>query len=64
VVIVYAAARRPNGDIRFTVYDPNYPNEPSWVDYKAARRSFDFQKRWYFPGGQVNVMRIYISPCH
>jgi len=27
-------------------------------------RSFDFAKRWYFPGGQVNAMRIYLSPLH
>jgi len=64
VVIVYAAIPKPNGDIRFTVYDPNYPNEPSWVDYIAAESSFSFQKRWYFPGGRVNVMRVFISPFH
>jgi hypothetical protein len=64
VVIVYAAQQRANGDVRFIVYDPNYPGEPSWVEYKAAERSFDFQKRWYFPGGRVNVMRIYLSPFH
>jgi hypothetical protein len=64
VVIVYASEKRPNGDTRYTVYDPNYPNEPSWVDYKPAERSFEFQKRWYFPGGRVNVMRVYLSPFH
>ncbi len=64
VVIVYAADRKPNGDIRFTVYDPNYPNQPSWVDFNAAESSFSFQKRWYFPGGRVNVMRVFISPFH
>jgi hypothetical protein len=64
VVIVYGARPEPGGDIRFTVYDPNYPNEPSWVDYRAAERSFSFQKRWYFPGGRVNVMRVFISPFH
>ena len=64
VVIVYAAEPKPNGDIRFTVYDPNYPGTPSWVDYLAAERSFAFQKRWYFPGGRVNVMRVFISPFH
>jgi hypothetical protein len=62
VAIVYAASKLPNGDTRFTVYDCNYPNAPSYVDYVAAERSFAFQKRWYFPGGRVNVMRTYISP--
>ncbi len=64
VVIVYAMTRRTNGDIRFTVYDPNYPDKPAWVDYLHAQRSFEFQKRWYFPGGRVNVMRVFISPFH
>lgn len=52
------------GDVRFWLYDPNYPGQPAWIDYRAAERSFDFQPRWYFPGGRVNVMRTYISPFH
>lgn len=64
VVIVYAMSHLPNGNTRFQVYDPNYPAEPSWVDYVSAERSFNFQKRWYFPGGRVNVMRVFITPWH
>ena len=64
VVVVYAQRRERNGDIRFLVYDPNYPSQPSWLLYRAAERSFDFEKRWYFPGGRVNVMRVFISPFH
>lgn len=64
VVLVYAARKLPNGDVRFTVYDPNYPSKPSWLDYKAGERSFEFEKRWYFPGGRVNLMRVYLSPFH
>lgn len=64
VVIVYGLSRLPNGNTRFHVYDPNYPSEPSWVDYVPAERSFNFQKRWYFPGGRVNVMRVFITPWH
>lgn len=64
VVVVYAAHPRPGGDILFDVYDPNYPSEPSWVLYRAAERSFEFEQRWYFPGGRVNVMRVFISPIH
>ncbi len=63
-VIVYAMRREPGGDVRFTVYDPNYPAAPTALKYVAARRSFDFERRWYFPGGQVNAMRIYLSPFH
>jgi len=64
VVIPYRMRREPDGDVLFTVYDPNYPTEPTTLRYVAARRSFDFAKRWYFPGGQVNAMRIYVSPLH
>ena len=64
VVIPYAQQREAGGNISFTVYDPNYPNEPSWLFYRASARSFEFEPRWYFPGGRVNVMRVFISPLH
>jgi len=63
-VIVYRMRHEPGGDIAFTVYDPNYPAEPTTLRYVATRRSFDFARRWYFPGGEVNAMRIYVSPLH
>ena len=63
-VVVYRMQRELGGDLSFTVYDPNYPTAPTGLKYSSARRSFDFDKRWYFPGGQVNAMRIYISPLH
>lgn len=64
VVVVYAMERQAEGNARFWVYDPNYPDKPTWLDYDARTRSFAFQKRWYFPGGRVNVMRVFISPFH
>ena len=64
VVIPYAQRHEAGGNISFTVYDPNYPNEPSWLFYRASERSFEFEPRWYFPGGRVNVMRVFISPFH
>lgn len=63
-VLVVGAKREANGDIAFDVYDVNYPKVPAKLRYVAARQSFDFARRWYFPGGQVNAMRIYISPMH
>jgi hypothetical protein len=63
-LVAFRSERRPNGDVRFWLYDPNYPGTAAWLDYRAAERSFDFQPRWYFPGGRVNVMRTYISPFH
>ena len=62
VVVVYDLRRQPSGDLRFIIYDPNYPNAPSWVDYHPTTRSFEFQTRWYFPGGHVNAMRVFTSP--
>jgi hypothetical protein len=64
VVVAYAMHREAGGNLLFDVYDPNYPSEASWVFYRASERSFEFQPRWYFPGGRVNVMRVYISPLH
>jgi hypothetical protein len=49
---------------RFDAYDPNYPNTLSWVEYDAKARGFDFERRWFWPGGRVNLMRVYISPIH
>jgi hypothetical protein len=64
VVVVYAVRREAQGNMTFTVYDPNYPNQSSWVFYRASERSFEYEPRWYFPGGRVNVMRVFISPLH
>jgi hypothetical protein len=64
VVIVYRRESLANGHTRYLVYDPNYPDQPSWIEYVPSERSFNFQKRWYFPGGRVNVMRVYLSPFH
>lgn len=63
-VVAYRMERKQNGDPRFWVYDPNYPGKAAWLDYHSEKRSFEFEPRWYFPGGQVNVMRTYISPFH
>ncbi len=63
-VVVYAMRCEPRGDMRFSVYDPNYPNQPAVLFYRASERSFELEKRWYFPGGRINVMRIFLSPLH
>ena len=63
-LVAYRVERRAHGDVRFWLYDPNYPAEACWLDYHAATRSFNFEPRWYFAGGRVNVMRVYISPFH
>jgi hypothetical protein len=63
-VVIYDYSRLQNGDIVFWNYDPNYHNTSSWLVYDAKDRDFILQKRWFFPGGHVNLMRVYISPIH
>lgn len=64
VIVLFDYHRLPNGDLRFDAYDPNYPNELSSLLYHPKERNFDFGKRWFWPGGTVNLMRVYISPVH
>lgn len=63
-VVLFGYRVSREGDVIFDAYDPNYPQEKAWVRYDAAARSFDFMKRWYFPGGRVNLFRVYLSPLH
>jgi len=49
---------------RFDAYDPNYPNTLSWVEYDTHQEGFNFERRWFWPGGRVNLMRVYLSPIH
>ncbi len=63
-VTLYDYTRKPNGDVVFQLYDPNYPGEPAWLRYHADTRAFELEKRWYFNTGRVNLMRVYISPLH
>jgi hypothetical protein len=53
---------RTAGGLRFDAYDPNYPNTLSWVDYDAREQGFNFERRWFWPGGRVNLMRVFLSP--
>jgi hypothetical protein len=63
-VLAYRADRLPDGRMRFHVYDPNYPGETARLDYVPARALFDFERRFYWPGGEVRAFRIYLSPIH
>ena len=63
-VLAYGAQTLPDGRTRYQVYDPNYPGQPARLDYLPNRRLFDFEKRFYWPGGEVRAFRIYLSPIH
>lgn len=64
VVLAYRSSLQPDGRTRFLVYDPNYPGESARLDYLPDRQLFDFEKRFYWPGGVARAFRIYLSPLH
>ena len=61
-LIVYRYEARPNGDLIFSVYDVNQPGKLVHLSYRASDESFYFDKTWYYPGGLVNVMPLFVSP--
>jgi|GEM_PF-490567 len=63
-VVIYDYTKLKNGDVVFWDYDPNYHNASSWLVYDSKAQDFLIQKRWFFPGGHVKLMRAYISPVH
>jgi hypothetical protein len=64
VVLAYRVEQLPGGDTRFWVYDPNYPGQPTRMDYRRSKQLFDFEPRFYWPGGFARAFRIYLSPIH
>jgi hypothetical protein len=64
VLVLFDYHRLANGDVHFDIYDPNYPGQLGSLTFNHARSSFEFPKRWFWTGGQVNLMRVYLSPIH
>jgi hypothetical protein len=63
-VLAYSATQEPDGRIQYRVYDPNYPGESAQLAYLPKQNLFDFESRFYWPGGLVRAFRIYLSPIH
>ena len=61
-LVVYRYSSGRNGDIIFDVYDANQPGKLVHLTYRASDRSFYFDKTWYYRGGLVNLLRLYVSP--
>jgi hypothetical protein len=61
-LIAYSYNAAPDGDLVFNVYDVNQPGKTVHVRYHAADRSFYFDKTWYYKGGLVSIMKLYVSP--
>jgi hypothetical protein len=62
-VAVYDAVSRGDS-IEFQVYDPNIPGQPVTLTYDRAKRTFYWPRSIYYPGGRVDVYRIYHGLCY
>ena len=61
-LVVYHYTSAQNGDLLFDVYDANQPDKLVHLTYRSADRSFYLDKTWYYRGGLVSVLRLYVSP--
>jgi hypothetical protein len=61
-LIAYRYLKESNGDLLFFVVDVNQPGKVVHLRYQAADRSFYFDRNWYYRGGLVNVLRLYVTP--
>lgn len=57
--VVAFDAEEDEAEIRFAVYDPNEPAQPTELVYERSTRSFSFPCNFYFIGGRVHVYEIY-----
>jgi len=58
VVVVYAGTR-DGGGYHYHVYDPNYRDRFSHLEYDPKARTFSFQPVYFFKGGPVTVRSMY-----
>jgi hypothetical protein len=58
VVVVYSGTHDAAG-YHYHVYDPNYRDRFSHLDYDPGTRTFAFQKVYFFKGGPVTTRAIY-----
>jgi hypothetical protein len=61
-LVVYHYDRQPNGDLVFLVCDSNQAKKIVHLTYRPADRSFYYDRTWYYKGGLVSVLPLYVSP--
>jgi hypothetical protein len=61
-LVAYHYMKTANGDIVFDVCDVNQPGKKVHLTYRVGTRSFYIDRSWYYPGGVVNIMKLYLSP--
>ena len=52
-------ATESDAEIRFVVYDPNDPAQPTPLIYRRTERTFLFPANRYFAGGRVDAYEVY-----
>ncbi len=57
-VLIYDA-HDDGSQIRFDVYDPNEPSEPTQLVFDRSTESFNFPANRYYVGGPLNVYEIF-----
>jgi hypothetical protein len=62
-VLLYGAEESENGII-FSIYDPNRPAAPAFLNYDRLKRTFYLPANLYFRGGEVDVYEIYRGLCY
>lgn len=50
--------------VRFATYDPNSPQQPAWLTFCRADRTFKFPANAYFRGGGVDAYEVYRNICY
>jgi len=60
-LVVYHCDQQANGDLIFLVYDANQAKKIVHLVYRAADRSFYFDRTWYYKGGLISVLPMYVS---
>ena len=61
-LVAYHYDQMPDGDLVFFVYDVNQPKKIVHLTYRASDRSFYYDRTWYYKGGLVSAMTLYVSP--
>jgi hypothetical protein len=61
-VVLYGAEESETG-IVFSIYDPNRPQSPAFLNYDRVKRTFYLPANLYFKGGEVEVYEIYRGLC-
>lgn len=61
-VVIYKKEQTKGDRTTFLVYDPNDHQQPKRIFYDARRKTFSFQKTFYYQGGDLDLRPLYRSP--